>query len=144
MGETIDSAGFSGKRILVVDDHHALALLIVRAIAVLAPGAEILSAQGGGEALELAANLPLDLLITDWVMPDMDGLELIGRLQSRPSGLLQSTILMTAYDVPGLNQLAADLHVDHVIIKPFPPDLLLEMVRGALDRVAPPTASSPE
>src|SRR5512143_2258794 len=89
-------------RILVVDDHPYTATTLARAIAQLSDGINVLSATSGKQALEYANQDTVDILITDMMMPGMTGLELIEQLQAHPAGCPFHTILMTAYDVPGL------------------------------------------
>ncbi len=75
-------------RILVVDDHPNTADTLARAISHLGPEVEVLSAESGEKALDLVKDRAVDLLITDMVMPGMNGLELIEKLQSHPGGRL--------------------------------------------------------
>ena len=87
----------------------------------------------GQEALEQVKDLPVDLLITDMMMPDMNGMELIEKLRTHPAGRPSFTILMTAYDVPGLKESARRLKVNEMIIKPFPPERMRTIVQKALE-----------
>jgi len=93
-------------RILIVDDHPGTAKTLGRAISQLGSGVQVISAVGGKDALELVKDLPVDMLITDMMMPDMSGLELIEKLRQHPGGRPSYNILITAYDVPGLREMA--------------------------------------
>ena len=73
-------------RILVVDDHPHTATTLARAIAQLGNGINVLSATSGKQALEYANEDTVDVLITDMMMPGMNGLELIEQLQAHPAG----------------------------------------------------------
>jgi CheY-like chemotaxis protein len=67
------------KRILVVDDEPSIRLLLRDAMA--SPDIEIIMAEDGSRALAAAEKHgPLELVVTDIYMPDMDGLQLAGRL----------------------------------------------------------------
>src|SRR5690242_14704848 len=99
----------SHVRILIVDDHPNTATTLARAISQLGAEIEVVSATSGKMALEQIGEDPVDLLITDMMMPDMNGLELIEKLQSHPGGRPAYTILITAYDVPGLKESARRL-----------------------------------
>jgi YesN/AraC family two-component response regulator len=66
--------------ILIVDDHPNTAITLARAVSLAEPGVEVITAKSGEEALELANTKTVDLLITDMVMPGINGLELIERL----------------------------------------------------------------
>jgi len=119
-------------RVLVVDDHPNTATTLARAISQIGPSIEVISATSGSQALDQVQDAAVDLLITDMMMPEMNGLELIEKLQSHPAGRPVYTILITAYDVPGLKVSARRLKVNETIIKPIRPDLLCETVRRVL------------
>ncbi len=133
------------KRLLIVDDHPDMAATLARTVAQVCPGLEVLSSTGGREALEQASDLPVDLLITDLMMPGMNGFELIEKLGSRPAGPPAFIVLITAYDVADLQENARRLKVNETILKPFPPGLLVQTVRRALDQLdhAPALESPP-
>jgi CheY-like chemotaxis protein len=67
-------------RVLIVDDEAGIRELICSVLAT--NGYETLEARNGPEALELARQIPCDLVIADQVMPGMSGLELIKRLSA--------------------------------------------------------------
>jgi CheY-like chemotaxis protein len=70
------------KHILVVDDDSSVLQMLARALS----GYELTIARDGHEALALADHITLDLLITDYLMPEMTGDELIARMrEQRPS-----------------------------------------------------------
>ena len=134
----------SPVRIMVVDDHPNTATTLARAIAQISQGINVFSATSGMQALELASQDAIDVLITDMMMPGMSGLELIERLQAHPAGRPMHTILMTAYEVPGLRETARRLNIQNTIIKPIPPERVCQIVRETLDDLGhtrAPTAS---
>lgn len=122
----------SVARILVVDDHPNTATTLARAISQLGEGVEVISATSGKEAIEFANGGAFDVLITDMMMPGMNGLELIERLQAHPGGRPAHNILITAYDVPGLKESARRLKVNEVIIKPVRPEHIYQTVSNIL------------
>jgi signal transduction histidine kinase len=122
-------------RILIVDDHPNTALTLSRAISQLGPGLDVISATNGKTALERVKDGAVDLLITDMMMPEMNGLELIEKLKSHPGGRPTYTILITAYDVPGLRESARRLKVDETIIKPVRPERVCQIVSQALENM---------
>jgi CheY-like chemotaxis protein len=119
--------------ILVVDDHPATAATLARAISQLGPRVEVVSATSGAEALATVAGGPVDVLITDMIMPGMTGLELVEKLQNHPGGRPAFMYLITAYDVPGLRETARRLKVKEVIIKPVRPERICQIVNTALE-----------
>lgn len=132
------SSNVHHARILIVDDHPDTADTLARTISQLDLGVEVLSATSGKMALEQARQKDIDLLITDMMMPEMNGLELIEKLRSSPSGRSAYTILVTAYDVPGLQESARRLKVNETIIKPFRPERFCQIVVKALEQIEQP------
>ena len=122
-------------RILVVDDHPCTAETLARALAQLGPGVDVISATSGPEALERLNEEPVDILITDMIMPVMTGLELIETLQKRPTGRPSYAFLITAYDVPGLQHSAELLKVNEVIKKPVGPEYMRQIASRALQEM---------
>ena len=121
------------ETLLVVENEAAIKTLVQMALE--RHGYIVLTAESGGEALRLAAshNGPIDLLITDVVMPDLRGPELARRLaQERPSLI---TLFMSGYmnDALGDDASALPVPVDF-IQKPFSPSALAARVREMLDR----------
>lgn len=132
-------------RILVVDDHPGTATTLARAISQLGPHVEVISACNGREALERVAGNSVDVLITDMMMPGMNGLELIEKMQSNPGGRPSHILLITAYDVPGLKETARRLKVDETIIKPVRPERICQIVNNIIRSIGPsPTRPSAE
>ncbi|MBN2085802.1 MAG: response regulator [Anaerolineales bacterium] len=119
--------------ILVVDDHPSSAATLARVIAQLGPEVRVLSAESGGEALTLMQNKKVDILITDLVMPGITGLELIEKMQVMTNNRPAYTILMTAYDVPGLKEIARRLMVNEVVSKPVAPEAVCRIITRALE-----------
>ncbi|HTP00594.1 MAG TPA: response regulator [Anaerolineales bacterium] len=132
------------RRVLIVDDHPDMAAMLARTISQVEPRLQVLSSNGGKEALEQVGDLTVDLLITDLMMPEIDGLELIERLRERSVGPPSFIVLITAYDVADLDDKARRLKVDETILKPFPPGLLVQIVRKALNQLDTSRPSRPE
>ncbi len=120
-------------RILVVDDHPTTATTLARALARLGGHVDVFSATSGREALESVKDKAADILITDMIMPEMNGLELVEKLQNHPGGRPARTILITAYDVPGLRVTAARFKVDEIIVKPVRPERICQSVNRMLE-----------
>ena len=80
-------AALEGKRILIVDDDAAMRLLIRRMLARLGI-ANIVEAESGAEALQRLAAAPVDLVMCDWNMPAMSGMELFQRARVHRPDLL--------------------------------------------------------
>lgn len=116
--------------VLLVDDDpeilESLGMFLESALRV-----SVLSAASGSDALEILAEGPVDLMVSDYRMPNMDGLTLIGQATQAKPGL--RTILLTAYPDPGLESRAMhEYGVARFLSKALRPDALLEAVKGAL------------
>ena len=120
-------------RILVVDDHPGTATTLARAISQLGTDIEVMSATSGMDALDKVEGGSVDVLITDLMMPKMNGLELIERLQAHPAGRPTYIILITAYDVPGLKETARRLKVNETMVKPVRPEQICRVIGKMLE-----------
>ena len=119
-----------GKRVLVADDEshilHVVSLKLRNA------GFEVLTAADGEEAAELCqAELP-DLLITDYQMPLLTGLELCRRLRQdeRTKGIPAIMLTARGFDIEAQDMIQAG--IASVLAKPFSPRELLERVNDLL------------
>jgi CheY-like chemotaxis protein len=90
----------SKLRVLVAEDEHLAALVVEDALS--EQGHEVVLAQDGQEALEIAENFAFDVLVTDLAMPRVTGWELIPRLRARRADL--PVVVMTGYLPPGGGQ----------------------------------------
>jgi signal transduction histidine kinase/DNA-binding response OmpR family regulator len=132
-------------KILVVDDHPSTAQTLARAISQIGPRVEVYSATSGLQALDYARDSSLDILITDMIMPEMTGLELIEQLQKGAAGRPTYSFLITAYEVPGLQVSARRLKVKDIINKPVHPERICQIVSQSIqemDNTRPVAADS--
>ena len=122
----------SGARhlVLVVDDEQGLRDLVCRTLR--AEGYRTLEAAHGGEALEMVETGPerIDLVVTDVVMPGMDGREL-GRRLARIRQTLP-ILYMSAYEVNDIFQRGSPRGSAPFLQKPFPRDGLINSVQQLL------------
>lgn len=112
-------------RILLVEDEPDIAL--VTSMALRLAGHDVMVAGDGAEGLERALRDPPDLVITDFMMPRMNGLEMVERL--REGGYRRPVILTTAICK---SSLPAQAGYDLFIPKPYDVDTLLRAARGLL------------
>jgi CheY-like chemotaxis protein len=118
------------KRVLIVDDEESLTFFLGENLAGLSLGYEVETAHSGEEALAKINQHPFDLIITDFLMPDLDGLGLIEQIRAHhPQTQL---ILMTAYGNDRVEAEARRLEVYRYITKPFQVEELITAVRQAL------------
>ncbi|NBD10509.1 MULTISPECIES: response regulator [Corallococcus] len=116
------------ETVLVVDDEQG----ILEALADLLreEGYRVLTASHGREALERLAEVKPDLVLTDWMMPVLDGPALIERLQQDPALRGIPVLGMSAVDVSGLRRQHPGMEF---LQKPFDIRALMKLVRRALD-----------
>jgi len=121
-----------GEHILVVEDDAAAGRLITKTLE--KEGYRVTVANNGQEALDLAENLgwSFDLLLTDVIMPVMNGPELAGMLRRRIPGL--SALFMSGYTDEVLERQGFSLEDVDLLRKPFSPSRLLNRVRAFLNR----------
>ncbi len=119
-------------RILIVDDHPNAAFILSKVLLSIGPEIEVITAQSGKEALELVGNDPIQVVITDFLMPGFSGLELIKKLQGRDCPPPDQTILITAYDTVGLAESAKHLRIDKYLTKPVDPEKVRSMVKETI------------
>jgi two-component system NtrC family sensor kinase len=120
----------SGENILVVDDSAQIRNFLVKVV--LEPeGYAVTAARNGAEGLTAAFASAPDLIITDFAMTDMTGLEMVREMQK--SGQHFPTILITAEGSEDIAVEALRLGIADYFVKPFDPIALREAVRRVLD-----------
>ncbi|MBE1237423.1 response regulator [Phaeovibrio sulfidiphilus] len=126
---------FRDLRVLVVDDSPA-ALSILSEL-MYALGSKIVdTARSGSEALaileESKGKNAYDLLIMDWKMPDMDGVETVRRIRRLlDDSSLPVIVMSTAYDRTELQRLASEQRVEQTLVKPVTLSTLFEAIMEA-------------
>lgn len=109
-------------RILIVDDSK-LQRRILRA-SLLRLGYDVIEADGGERALELCRETPPDLVLSDWMMPGMDGLEFCKRFREMPRENYGYFILLTSKNEKGAVAEGLDNGADDFLSKPVNGDEL--------------------
>ncbi|PWB56408.1 MAG: DNA-binding response regulator [Anaerolineales bacterium] len=117
-------------KILVVDDD--LALSDVLAFAIRRAGFEVVNAHDGLSALEVFNKEMPDLIVLDWGLPRMDGLEVCTRIRNESEVPI---IMLTVRDTDDNVITALEAGADEYIIKPFSPRQLIARIRALLRRV---------
>src|SRR5262245_23902260 len=118
--------------VLIVDDERRVLDALE---AILAAEFRVLRADGGEAALALLGTEEVAVIITDYRMPGMNGVELLRRSQERAPDALR--IVLTAYtDVDSLMEAINTGRIYHFVPKPWDPQELLVVVRRAAERHA--------
>ncbi len=126
-----DSQTLHPLRIVIVDDHPNTANMLARVLSKFEQPVEIITASSGEDAIRRIDQGVVDVLITDFMMPGMNGLQLIEQLRGnqKPAHI----ILITAYDTPGLVITARRLGVQDYLVKPVQPEKIRSIVAKVLE-----------
>jgi two-component system chemotaxis response regulator CheY len=127
---------------MVVDDSRAVRMVIRRALHGL--GFQVIEAANGREALETLdqSNGAMDLILTDWNMPVMNGLDLIKAIRGR-SNFAHTPVIMVSTETE-VDQMSCALEAgaSEYVMKPFNDQILADKLRLAgVTLSAPPEAS---
>lgn len=117
-------------RILIVDDSKAMRMIVKRTLRQAGYGDHVIEeAEDGKEAYDAIQKSPPDLLLTDWNMPNMSGIELLETLKK--TGPAVKAGFVTTEGTPEMRKRASDAGAIFLITKPFTP----ENFKEALDPV---------
>ena len=125
-------------RVLIVDDHHDVRRMLHAWVKTLGPQYEILAMPSGEEAILDAFRQPVDLLIADFRLPGITGLELMAKIKRRYPDL--KVILITGITDPKIRRQVAEAGADAFFIKPVEmPDFLdaVERLLGIVETFLP-------
>jgi DNA-binding response OmpR family regulator len=111
-------------RIMIVDDEPSVRKLVGKLLR--SQGLEVVEARDGAEALALAGNSPVDLVLLDIDMPGMDGLETLRRLRRQSPQLM--VIMVSGIDDEARALRAMDEGARDYVRKPFDLSHLRELV----------------
>lgn len=120
----------TGKKVLVADDE--VHIIHVVAIKLRNNGYEVISAANGAEAYELACREKPDVIVTDYQMPFMTGIELIEKLRANDQMKDVPVVLLTARSFAISEEQKESLGVEECLSKPFSPRELLKTVEDIL------------
>ncbi|NJM44458.1 MAG: response regulator transcription factor [Brachymonas sp.] len=122
-------------QLLLIDDDQRLAAMVGEYLR--SQGWEVAHALDGAAGLGQLPHLKPDVVILDWMMPGMDGLEVCRRLRSLPAPLSHTPVLMlTAKGDPMDRVIGLELGADDYLPKPFEPRELLARLKALVRRGA--------
>lgn len=110
------------RRILVVDDSRAQRRILTSSLT--RQGYDVTEAGTGDEALDILGREHFDLILSDWMMPGMDGLELCAAFRQLPLAGYVYFILLTSKTDKGAVAQGLDVGADDFLAKPVNPDEL--------------------
>ena len=127
----------SRERILIIEDEARIAQFLERGL--IYEGFQVSVAADGQAGLTVARDNPPDLVILDWMLPGLDGLEVCRRLRAAGDVAI---LMLTARDDVKDRVSGLDAGADDYLVKPFSIDEMIARVRALLRRAAP--VSHPE
>lgn len=120
------------ERVLIIEDDEAILKMLRRSLVY--EGYQVDTAIEGQSGLNLARDQHPDLIVLDWMLPGMDGLEVCRRLRS---GGNIPILMLTAKDTIQDRVQGLDAGADDYLVKPFELDELLARIRALLRRTQP-------
>jgi len=120
----------TGKKVLVVDDE--IHIVHVVAIKLRNNGYEVLTANNGAEAYELACSENPDIIVTDFQMPVMSGIELVQKLRENGPTKDIPVVMLTARSFAISKEQQESMKISACLSKPFSPRELLGNIEDIL------------
>jgi len=122
-------------KVLIVDDQKSVRQMTRMTLEQIGVR-HIMEAENGVAALATAGTQPLDLIISDYNMPEMDGLGLLRAVRSHPAVRKVPFILLTGRGDKELVVMAAQAGVNNYLVKPFTPDILRTKIEQVVGRLS--------
>lgn len=114
------------KKILAVDDSKTMRDMV--SFALKGAGYDVLLAEDGVDAINVLGGNPIDLVITDVNMPNMNGIDLVKKLRQEAAYQATPILILTTESDDALKQTGRAAGATGWIVKPFVPDKLLKVV----------------
>src|SRR5688572_15247013 len=126
----------SRMRFLIIDDSVTMRRIIANILARLGHP-EVLHAANGREALDRLATESVDVVITDWYMPEMNGLDFVKTLRHTPATSHIPIVIVTANAASDDIQHALELGVKSYILKPFTVETMRDKIDALIAQLGP-------
>jgi DNA-binding response OmpR family regulator len=125
-------------RVLIVDDMDSMRKSIHGILKVLRYGKQFRYANNGAEALSILKAEEIDLLILDWNMPVMSGVELLGRIRENPQLRDLPIVMVTAEATRDIVAEVGEADVDAYVVKPFTVKSLGDRIDAVIEKANNP------
>lgn len=122
-------------KVLVVDDQNSVRQMTRMTLEQIGIR-RIHEAENGRDAMETASLQPLDLIISDYNMPEMDGLALLRAVRCHPAARKVPFILLTGRGDRELVVKAAQAGANNYLIKPFSPEILRQKIEQVIGKLS--------
>ena len=119
-----------GKKIMTVDDSSSVRQMV--GLTLKGAGYDVVEAVDGQDALTKLKAAPVDMVVTDLNMPNMDGITLIKELRALPNYKFIPIIMLTTESQAGRKQEGKSAGATGWIVKPFKPPQLLDVIKKVL------------
>jgi two-component system chemotaxis response regulator CheY len=118
-------------KVLIVDDSKAMRMIVTRTLRQAGyADHEFLEAENGAEGVAAVAEHHPDLVLSDWNMPEMSGIEFLQALRAKGDGVRFGFV--TSESTDSMRALAAESGALFLIAKPFTADTFADALRGVL------------
>jgi two-component system, OmpR family, alkaline phosphatase synthesis response regulator PhoP len=118
------------RKVLVADDE--IHIVHVVTIKLRNNGYEVISAENGADAFKLACEEKPDIIVTDFQMPGMTGVELVRKLRQNETTKNIPVIMLTARGFAVEDKEMKELEISEILSKPFSPKELLRSIEDIL------------
>lgn len=119
-------------RILVVDDSSTMRRIIINTLNKIGYS-DYAEAANGREGVEKLAADSIDMIITDWNMPEMSGVDFIRAVRANDQTKHLPVIMVTTNAAQEDIVQALDAGVNNYVVKPFTPDTIRERIQSAIN-----------
>ncbi|MDI6739214.1 MAG: response regulator, partial [Candidatus Edwardsbacteria bacterium] len=120
------------KKVLIVDDERAFLSILSEGLKNYEQDFRIITAENGKDAVEVLKSQDIDLVVTDIKMPQMDGFELLGYLNTNHPRV--PVMLMTAFGTQEMEEKGISMGARQYLEKPFDVDTLVKKILAELKR----------
>ena len=122
-------------KVLIVDDQNSVRQMTRLTLEEI--GVRLIhEAENGTKAIDTASLQPLDLIISDYNMPEMDGLGLLQAVRGHPTARRVPFILVTGRGDRELVVKAAQAGANNYVVKPFTADILRQKIEQVIGKVS--------
>jgi len=122
-------------KVLIVDDQNSVRQMTRMTLEQIGVR-HIHEAENGNRAIDTASVQPLDLIISDYNMPEMDGLGLLRAVRSHPAARKVPFILVTGRGDKELVVKAAQAGANNYVVKPFTAEILQQKIEQVIGKLS--------
>ena len=115
------------KKFLIVDDSASMRQLVTFALK--DAGHDVIAAVNGKDAIAKLGGAPVDMVVTDLNMPEMDGIELIRQMRGMAAYKFTPIVMLTTESQEEKKAEGKSAGASGWIVKPFKPEQLMEVVK---------------